>query len=78
MHSLHGKVALITGGSSGIGRATALRLASFGTRVAVAARNAQALNDVVQQIKMLGVEGLSVPTDVTDIEQCRQAVGYHG
>lgn len=74
MHLLHGKVALITGGSSGIGRATALRLASFGVRVAVAARTAQALNEVVEQAKALGVEALAVPTDVTDIEQCRRAV----
>ncbi|HEY7315538.1 MAG TPA: SDR family oxidoreductase [Gemmataceae bacterium] len=74
MHPLHGKVALITGGSSGIGRATALRLASFGTRVAVAARTAETLDEVARQIKALGVEALTVPTDVTDVEQCRQAV----
>ena len=74
MHPLHGKVVLITGGSSGIGRATALRLASFGVRIAVASRTAEALEEVVQQAKTLGVEALAVPTDVTDIEQCRHAV----
>ncbi|HTU21469.1 MAG TPA: SDR family oxidoreductase [Gemmataceae bacterium] len=74
MHPLQGKVALITGGSSGIGRATALRLASFGTRVAVAARTASALEEVAGEAKALGVEALPVPTDVTDIEQCRRAV----
>jgi NAD(P)-dependent dehydrogenase (short-subunit alcohol dehydrogenase family) len=74
MHPLHGKVALITGGSSGIGRATALRLASFGARVAVAARTASALEEVVHEAKTLGVEALAVPTDVTDREQCRRAV----
>src|SRR6185437_3901228 len=74
MHPLHGKVALITGASSGIGRATALRLASFGVRVVLASRTAQALEEVVQQIKTFGVEALAVPTDVTDREQCRQAV----
>jgi NAD(P)-dependent dehydrogenase (short-subunit alcohol dehydrogenase family) len=74
MHPLHGKVALITGGSSGIGRATALRLASFGVRVAVAARTAQNLDEVVQQAKTFGVEALAVPTDVTDLHQCRHAV----
>jgi NAD(P)-dependent dehydrogenase (short-subunit alcohol dehydrogenase family) len=74
MHPLHGKVVLITGGSSGIGRATALRLASFGARVALAARTVEALEEVAQQIKALGVEALGVPTDVTDVEQCRRAV----
>ena len=74
MHPLHGKVALITGASSGIGRATALRLASFGVRVSVASRTVQALEEVVEQIKTLGVEALAVPTDVTDKEQCRRAV----
>jgi len=40
----------------------------------VASRTVQALEEVVQQIKTLGVEALSVPTDVTDIEQCRRSV----
>lgn len=74
MHPLQGKVALITGGSSGIGRATALRLASFGTRIAVAARTVAALEEVVREAEALGVEALAVPTDVTDREQCRRAV----
>ena len=74
MHPLHGKIALVTGGSSGIGRATALRLASFGVRVAVASRNAEALEEVAGQAKARGVEALAVPTDVTDLDQCRRAV----
>lgn len=74
MHPLHGKVALITGGSSGIGRGTALRLAAFGARVAVAARTVAALQETVNEVEALGVEALAVPTDVTDVEQCRSAV----
>jgi NAD(P)-dependent dehydrogenase (short-subunit alcohol dehydrogenase family) len=74
MHPLHGKVALVTGGSSGIGRATALRLASFGARVVVAARTVSALEEVAEEIRALGVEALAVPTDVTDGEQCRRAI----
>ncbi len=74
MHPLHGKVALITGGSSGIGRATALRLASYGARVALASRTASALERVADEIKALGVEALPLPTDVTDRERCRCAV----
>jgi NAD(P)-dependent dehydrogenase (short-subunit alcohol dehydrogenase family) len=74
MHPLHGKVVLITGGSSGIGRATALRLAGHGARVAVAARTAGALEEVVREAAGRGGEALAVPTDVTDPEQCRRAV----
>jgi NAD(P)-dependent dehydrogenase (short-subunit alcohol dehydrogenase family) len=74
MHRLAGKVVLVTGGSSGIGRGSALRLAGFGCRIAVAARNAAALDDVVREISARGGEGLALPTDVTDSEQCRQAV----
>src|SRR5262245_35667293 len=74
MHPLHGKVVLITGGSSGIGRAAALRLAGYGARVAVAARNRDALADVVRSAEELGAEALAVPTDVTDAGQCRRAV----
>jgi len=74
MHPLQGKAVLITGGSSGIGRATALRLAGHGSRVAVASRNAAALAEVVREAAGRGAEALAVPTDVTDREQCRRAV----
>src|SRR5262245_38329071 len=74
MHSLSGKVVLITGGSSGIGRATALRLAGHGARVAVAARNVEALEQVRREAEGQGTEAIAVPTDVTDAEQCRGAV----
>jgi NAD(P)-dependent dehydrogenase (short-subunit alcohol dehydrogenase family) len=74
MHPLHDKVVLITGGSSGIGRATALRLAGYGAHVAVAARNAEALAEVVREADALGTEALALPTDVTESEACRRAV----
>ena len=73
-HLLRDKVVLITGGSSGIGRATALRLAGYGGKVAVAARNQAALEQVAREAVELGAEALAVPTDVTDAEQCRRLV----
>src|SRR5262245_57661999 len=74
MHALAGKVALITGASSGIGRATALRLARLGARVALAARTAAALDEVAAQARAQKAEALAIATDVTDPEQCRRAV----
>src|SRR5438132_11354734 len=74
MHALHGKVTLITGGSSGIGRATALRLASHGGHITVASRNIAALEEVCREAQAKGAEALALQTDVTDAEQCRRAV----
>jgi NAD(P)-dependent dehydrogenase (short-subunit alcohol dehydrogenase family) len=74
LHPLNGKVVLITGGSSGIGRAAALRLARHGARLALAARQPEPLDEAVQEITSLGAEALAVPTDVTDADQCRHAV----
>jgi NAD(P)-dependent dehydrogenase (short-subunit alcohol dehydrogenase family) len=69
-----GRVALVTGGSSGIGRATAARLAKMGASIAVAARNQAALDEVAAGVRAGGGQALAVPTDVSDAEQCRQAV----
>jgi dehydrogenase/reductase SDR family protein 7B len=74
MHSFKEKVALITGGSSGIGRATALRLASLGAQIVVASRNQTALDEVVAEVENNGGQALAVPTDVTQSEDCRRAV----
>jgi dehydrogenase/reductase SDR family protein 7B len=74
MHPLSGKVALITGASSGIGQAAAVRLAGHGVAVALAARNQQALNETCQRISVAGGRALAAPTDVTDSEQVRRAV----
>src|SRR5262249_9766373 len=74
MHPLHDKVVLVTGGSSGIGRATALHLAGHGARVVVAARKEKALAEVGAEAESRGAQALAVPTDVTDAAQCRRAV----
>ena len=60
-----GKVAIVTGGGSGIGKAAALALLNDGWRVALAGRRADALAQVVQQANADG-RALAVPTDVTD------------
>jgi 3-oxoacyl-[acyl-carrier protein] reductase len=69
--SLSGKVALVTGASQGIGRACALKLAQAGATVAVAARNQQKLNEVVQQISSSGGKASTFATDVADEEQIK-------
>jgi 3-oxoacyl-[acyl-carrier protein] reductase len=71
MFSLKGRVALVTGASQGIGRATALALAQAGARVAVAARNAEKLGSAVAEIESMGGEALAVPMDVADGEQIK-------
>jgi NAD(P)-dependent dehydrogenase (short-subunit alcohol dehydrogenase family) len=62
---LSGKVAIVTGGSSGIGRATAIELARQGAKVVVAARRESEGEETVRQVKATGTDGLFVRTDVT-------------
>jgi NAD(P)-dependent dehydrogenase (short-subunit alcohol dehydrogenase family) len=62
----NGKVALVTGGGSGIGKASALALAREGFAVVVAGRRPEPLNAVVAEIEGLQGKALGVPTDVGD------------
>src|SRR3982750_2611209 len=62
---LAGAVVVITGASSGIGRAAARRFAAAGARVVVTARRTQALQDLVAD---LGPAAIAVPADVADAE----------
>ena len=66
MFSLKDKVAIVTGASQGIGRATSLALAAAGAKVAVAARNAEKLASLVGEISAAGGEALAVTMDVAD------------
>ena len=72
--SLAGHVALVTGASQGIGRACALKLASAGTAVAVAARNQEKLNELVNEITATGGKAAAFPLDVGDEEQIKSTV----
>jgi 3-oxoacyl-[acyl-carrier protein] reductase len=65
---LGGRVALVTGGSRGIGAATCRLLATNGVKVAVGGRDKQAISAVVKDIDRVGGTALPVPADVTDAE----------
>jgi NAD(P)-dependent dehydrogenase (short-subunit alcohol dehydrogenase family) len=67
-HWLAGRLALVTGASRGIGAATAKELAAAGARVALAARNGEALEAVAQGIRNSGGVAHALPTDVGKLE----------
>jgi clavulanate-9-aldehyde reducatase len=69
--SLDGKVAAITGASSGIGEATALAFARAGASVALAARRADRIEELAKRIESEGGRAIAVPTDVSDEGQAR-------
>ncbi|MFQ8432517.1 SDR family NAD(P)-dependent oxidoreductase [Amaricoccus sp. W119] len=66
MADFKGKVALVTGGASGIGEATALLLAERGAKVAIADMNETKLTAVKAKIEALGTEAITIRCDVTD------------
>jgi len=72
--TLAGTVALVTGASSGIGAATARALAGQDAAVALLARRADRLHELVAEIEAAGGTALAVPADVTDADQVASAV----
>ena len=82
MPRLHNRVAIVTGSSSGIGKAIALRFGEEGAKVAVAARRADLCERTADQIRRNGGTAIVLPTDVTDERQVESLIrepGYrHG
>ncbi len=74
MFDLTGQIALVTGGSQGIGRATALALAEAGADVAVMARSLDKCEAVAEEIKTLGRRALAVPGDLGSEDDIKAAV----
>ena len=72
--SLDGRVAIITGGGTGIGRGAALVLARYGADITLAGRRREPLESTAKEIEALSRRSLVVPTDVTVPEQCQQLV----
>lgn len=73
MAELRDKVVVITGGSAGVGRATAQAFAHEGAQVAVLARDPQRLDQTVRELEGLGTQAMSVPVDVADAQQVDSA-----
>ena len=74
MGRLDGKVAIITGGNSGVGAATAELFAKEGAKVVITARRKPQLDEVADKIKANGGEVLAIPTDVSKVEDVESMV----
>jgi NAD(P)-dependent dehydrogenase (short-subunit alcohol dehydrogenase family) len=72
--SLEGKVVVVTGGGTGLGREMALHLAAAGADLALAARRPGPLEAVAAEVEVLGRRALTIPTDITDSSQVNRLV----
>jgi len=74
MGRLQDKVAIISGGNTGIGQAISLRFAQEGATVIIAARNADTAEETLKQVREIGADGQFISCDVTDINQCEAVI----
>src|SRR5947208_12568330 len=72
--SVDGRVAVITGGGTGIGRGSALVLAEHGAHVVLAGRRPEPLESTADEVRASGRRALAVSTDVTTAQACRDLV----
>ena len=70
----NGKVAFVTGATSGIGKACALAFANAGAKVVCVGRKKDALRDVEEQIRGMGAESLTISANLADPSEARQAI----
>ena len=74
MNRLENKVAIITGGNSGIGEAAALLFVREGAKVVITARRKEQLDAVADKVRAAGGEVLAVVSDISDPDQCEAVV----
>ena len=74
MLSLEGRVAIVTGGAQGIGRATVMALADAGAKIALTNIRCAKLDQTIQELKDMGREALKFCVDVTDVEAVQEMV----
>jgi len=68
------KAVVITGASSGIGKALAMEFAGMGAKLVMAARNEERLNDAMNEVRGLGAEVVGLPADVAKEEDCKNLI----
>jgi len=73
-YNLEDQIALISGAGTGIGKTIALKLAKAGANIVALARNAQRIENTVEEIRKLGVQAKAIPTDITQPGQVERAV----
>jgi len=71
---LKDRVAIVTGGGQGMGRAIALELAGGGAKICVADMNLETAAKVAEEIKAMGIGAIAVKVDITNLAQCEQMV----